>query len=89
MHIWIFEMEATLLYENSHIELCDGYLISVIQYKTVAELLSFVFLLFTGDLIVSITLWEPCFQFFKVYAFHGHLMTDLALLGTLHQSLSR
>ena len=49
-------MEATLLYENSHIELCDGYLISVIQYKTVAELLSFVFLLFTGDLIVSITL---------------------------------
>ena len=49
-------MEATLLYENSYIELRDGYLIQVIQYKTVAELLSFVFFLFTGDLIVSIAL---------------------------------
>ena len=29
------------------------------------------------------------FQLFKVHAFHGHLMTDQALLGTLHQSLSR
>ena len=25
----------------------------------------------------------------KVHAFHGHLMTDPALLETLHQSLSR
>ena len=53
MHIWIFEIEATLLYKNSHIELCDGYLIWITQYKVVAELLSFVSFLFTVDLIVS------------------------------------
>ena len=68
MHIWIFELEGILLYKNSHIELCDDYLIWVIQYKAVAELLSFVFFLFTGDLIVSIAWWEPCFQFFQVHA---------------------
>ena len=34
--------------------------------KMVGELSSFVFFLFTGDLIVLFTWWESCSQFFKV-----------------------